>query len=106
EDTADNNIVTFRFRNKDVKMLAAEDDFEILVDGGPRKLRAGSIIIPNFDRAKLEPQLQELCLSAWALIPGNGATVAEAISHVVKTHDLDIPRIGYIHSWTRTQDEG
>jgi hypothetical protein len=24
----------------------------------------------------------------------------------VKTHDLDVPRIGYIHSWTRTQDEG
>ena len=24
----------------------------------------------------------------------------------MKTHDLDIPRIGYIHSWTRTQDEG
>jgi hypothetical protein len=24
----------------------------------------------------------------------------------VKTHDLDIPRIGYVHSWTRTQDEG
>jgi len=24
----------------------------------------------------------------------------------VRTHDLDIPRIGYIHSWTRTQDEG
>ena len=24
----------------------------------------------------------------------------------VKTHDHDIPRIGYIHSWTRTQDEG
>ena len=24
----------------------------------------------------------------------------------VKTHDLDLPRIGYIHSWTRTQDEG
>ena len=23
-----------------------------------------------------------------------------------KTHDLDIPRIGYVHSWTRTQDEG
>jgi hypothetical protein len=21
-------------------------------------------------------------------------------------HDLDIPRIGYVHSWTRTQDEG
>ena len=33
-----------------------------------------------------------------------GYAVAEAPA--VKTHDLDIPRIGYIHSWTRTQDEG
>ncbi|HUP89385.1 MAG TPA: hypothetical protein VM100_08545, partial [Longimicrobiales bacterium] len=24
----------------------------------------------------------------------------------VKTHDLDLPRIGYIHAWQRTQDEG
>ena len=24
----------------------------------------------------------------------------------MRTHDLDIPRIGYVHSWTRTQDEG
>ena len=24
----------------------------------------------------------------------------------MKTHDLDMPRIGYVHSWTRTQDEG
>jgi len=24
----------------------------------------------------------------------------------VPTHDLDVPRIGYIHSWQRTQDEG
>ncbi len=24
----------------------------------------------------------------------------------VKSHDLDIPRIGYVHSWSRTQDEG
>ena len=21
-------------------------------------------------------------------------------------HDLDVPRIGYIHTWTSTQDEG
>ena len=40
--------------------------------------------------------LKDLGLSAWA--------VASAPS--VKTHDLDIPRIGYVHSWTRTQDEG
>jgi len=92
DHTADNNIVTFRFRNKDVAMQAAEDDFEI----GGHKFRAGSIILPNADRAKLEPMLKDLGLSAWA--------VASAPS--VKTHDLDVPRIGYVHSWTRTQDEG
>jgi hypothetical protein len=92
DHTGDNSLVTFRFKNKDVKMLAAEDDFEL----GGHKFRAGAIIVPNADRAKLEPMLKDLGLSAWA--------VASAPS--VKTHDLDVPRIGYIHSWTRTQDEG
>ncbi len=40
--------------------------------------------------------LKDLGLSAWAV----------ATAPPVKTHDLDIPRIGYVHSWTRTQDEG
>jgi hypothetical protein len=92
DHTGDNTLVTFRFKNKDVKMLAAEDDFEL----GGHKFRAGAIIVPNADRSKLEPMLKDLGLSAWA--------VASAPS--VKTHDLDVPRIGYIHSWTRTQDEG
>ena len=92
DHTADNNIVTFRFRNKDVKMLAAEDDFDL----AGHKFRAGAIIVPNADRAKLEPMLKDLGLSAWAA----------ASAPNVKTHDLDVPRIGYVHSWTRTQDEG
>ena len=92
EHTADNAVVTFRFKNADVTMAAAEDDFEL----GGHMFRAGAIVIPNADRAKLEPMLKDLGLSAWA--------VATAPS--VKTHDLDIPRIGYVHSWTRTQDEG
>ncbi len=92
DHTADNNIVTFRFRNADVKMQAAEDDFEL----SGHKFRAGAVIVPNADRAKLEPMLKDLGLSAWA--------VASAPS--VKRHDLDVPRIGYVHSWTRTQDEG
>ena len=53
----------FRFQNQDVKMLAAEDDFEL----SGHKFRAGAFIIPNADRAKLEPQLKELGLSAWAV---------------------------------------
>jgi hypothetical protein len=92
EHTADNNLVTFRFKHADVKMMAAEEDFEV----SGKKIRAGSLIVPNADRTKLEPALRDLGLSAWA--------VAAAPS--VKTHDLDIPRIGYVHSWTRTQDEG
>jgi hypothetical protein len=92
DHTADNNLVTFRFKNKDVKMQAAEEDFEL----AGHKFRAGSIIVPNANRAALEPMLKDLGLSAWA--------VASAPN--VKTHDLDMPRIGYVHSWTRTQDEG
>jgi hypothetical protein len=92
DHTADNNIAAFRFKHKDVKMSAAEDDFEI----GSHKFRAGSIVIANADRMVLEPTLKNLGLSAWA--------VASAPN--VKVHDLDIPRIGYVHSWTRTQDEG
>ena len=92
DHTGDNTIVSFRFRNKDVKMLAAEDDFEL----GGHTFRAGAIIVPNADRATLEPMLKDLGLSAWA-VPS---------APDVKTHDLDVPRIGYIHSWTRTQDEG
>src|SRR5688572_9976631 len=92
EHTTDNNLMKFRFANAKVRMLAAEDDFDL----AGRKFRAGAFIIANADRAKLEPQLKDLGLSAWA--------VASAPS--VKAHDLDIPRIGYVHSWQRTQDEG
>jgi hypothetical protein len=92
EHTSDNNLMTFRFKNKDVKMQVAEEDFDL----NGRKLRAGALIIPNADRAALEPQLKDLGLSAWAV------TAAPP----VKTHALTIPRIGYIHSWSRTQDEG
>ncbi|OFW30070.1 MAG: hypothetical protein A3H97_02245 [Acidobacteria bacterium RIFCSPLOWO2_02_FULL_65_29] len=92
EHTADNNLVTFRFRNAGVKMLAAEEDFDL--DG--RRFRAGSVIVPDADRARLEPMLRDLGLTARAV----------SAAPPVKTHDLDVPRIGYVHSWTRTQDEG
>ncbi len=90
--TTDNALMAFRFKNPDVKMLAAEDDFDL----NGHKLRAGAFIIPDADRAKLEPEIQELGLEAWA--------VSSAPS--VKTHEMDVPRIGYVHSWSRTQDEG
>ena len=90
--TGNNNIVTLRFRFAGVRMEAAEEAFE----AGGRRFGAGSIIIRNADRGRLAPVLEELGLSAVAMrsVPR------------VRTHDLDVPRIGYIHSWQRTQDEG
>jgi hypothetical protein len=92
EDSGDNPLVTFRFKNPAVRMLAAEEDFD--TDG--HRFRAGSIVVPEGDRTRLEPMLRELGLSARAV---------DAMPEV-KTHELDVPRIGYVHSWTRTQDEG
>jgi len=92
EHTTDNALMAFRFRNRDVKMLAAEEDFDL--DG--QKLRAGSFIIPNADTGKLDASLKELGLKAWL--------VADAPK--VATHEMTLPRIGYVHTWSRTQDEG
>ncbi len=37
DHTTDNNLMAFRMRNKDVKMLAAEDDFEMNGAQVPRR---------------------------------------------------------------------
>ncbi|MDX2184339.1 MAG: M14 family zinc carboxypeptidase [Gemmatimonadaceae bacterium] len=90
--TTDNALVTFRWRHGKVKMLAAEDTFSV---AGTR-FAAGSFIVPDADRAVLEPTLVAL---------GLRGTLVSALP-TVATHELDLPRIGYIHSWQRTQDEG
>jgi hypothetical protein len=92
DNTTDNNLMAFRFRHRDVRMLAAEDDFEL----AGHKFRAGAFIIPNADHAKLHTSLEELGLSAWSV----------SAAPAVKMHEMDVPRIGYVHSWQRTQDEG
>jgi Zinc carboxypeptidase len=92
DHTTDNTLVTFRFRHAGVKMAAAEQAF----DAGGHHFAQGAFVIANADRAVLEPSIKELGLSAWAVASGPSVT----------THDLDVPRIGYIHTWTSTQDEG
>ncbi|HEY3841342.1 MAG TPA: M14 family zinc carboxypeptidase [Bryobacteraceae bacterium] len=92
EHTTDNALMAFRYRNLDVKMFAAEESFEI----NRRRIPAGSFIVLNADRTKLEPMLKELGVTAWAM----------AVAPVVKMHELVPPRIGLVHSWSRTQDEG
>jgi hypothetical protein len=92
EHTSDNNLMSFRYKNKDLPMQVAEEDFDL----NGHHFRAGAFIIANADRARLEPMVRDLGLSAWAA----GSAPA------VKTHVLKVPRIGYVHSWSRTQDEG
>ncbi len=92
DHTTDNALVTFRFRLKDVAMHAAQADF----DAGGRRFRAGAFLVPDADIARISPILSELGLSATAV----------AAMPSVATHELDVPRIGYVHSWQRTQDEG
>jgi hypothetical protein len=92
ENNSDNTLVSFRFKNPTVKMSATEAETE----AHGQKIGAGAIVIENANRAALEPSLKSLGLVAHAVTS----------APTVKMHDLDIPRIGYIHSWTRTQDEG
>jgi hypothetical protein len=92
EHTGDNNMVALRYRLASTKMSAAEESF---VAGG-HTFPAGSFIIAKADRSKLESTLTDLGLSGYAL----------SAAPTVKQHDLDLPRIGYIHSWQNTQNEG
>ena len=92
DHNGDTAVAPFRFANADVKMLAAEDAF----DAAGRKFPAGSFIIPSADRARLEASIKEFGLAAHAV----------ASVPTVKTHELIVPRIGYVHSWSNTQNEG
>jgi hypothetical protein len=92
DNTSDNNLVSFRFKLANVKMQAAEEEF----DANGHHFVPGAFVIADANRAQLEPVLKQLGLSGYAM------TSAPS----VKTHDLDVPRVGYVHSWTRTQDEG
>jgi hypothetical protein len=92
DHNTDNVLMKFRFKHAAVKMQAAEDDFE----AGGHKFHAGAFVIANADRAALDATMKELGIAGFA--------VAAAPS--VAMHDLDVPRIGYIHSWANTQNEG
>lgn len=94
ENNTDNVLATFRFRNLNVKMEAAEEDFT--VDG--HALHAGAFIVRDASKEKMDrvrASIEQLGLVGYATTPPT-----------VKTHPLSVPRIGYVHSWARTQDEG
>ena len=94
---ADNTLATLRFRLKDVRMSAAEESFK----SANRQFNAGSFIIkaegnPSGLRQQLESAVTELGLTAHAVDKAPD----------VKSHELSVPRIAIVHTWTNTQNEG
>ncbi len=92
DHNGDTSLAPFRFANREVKMQAAEEAFE----AAGRRFNAGAIIIPNGDRAALEASIREFGLAAYAVVS----------APTVKVHEMATPRIGYVHSWSNTQNEG
>ena len=93
----DNTLATLRFKLKDVKIAAAEDAFR----ASGQQFNSGSFIIktdgnPTDLRQRLDEAVTDLGLNAIAVdkLPE------------VKTHDLAVPRIAILHTWTNTQNEG
>ena len=93
----EDNLAVFRFRLGNVKMAAAEGPFE--VEG--ESYRSGTLLIsregsPDNLAELLEQQAGELSLTV------RGVEELPEVS----THSVEVPRIGFIHTWTSTQDAG
>jgi len=88
----DNTLATFRYKLADVPMEAAEGPFE--AEGV--KFNAGSFIIRNADRGRIEAAAKELGIQIRAT----------ASAPKVATHALQAPRVAIVHSWTNTQNDG
>ncbi|MEO8680486.1 MAG: M14 family zinc carboxypeptidase [Vicinamibacterales bacterium] len=84
------NLITLRFRLKDVAVKGAKASFK----AGNEDYPAGSLIIPASDRARQE--IEKLGLVATAL----------ASAPTVDTVDVDLPRIAIFTTWSNTEKVG
>jgi len=86
-----NNLITLRYRLKDLKMQAAEQSFKI----GDVDYPAGSFLISSTD-GRVPKAIEALGLKAAAL----------ASAPDVPKHELDLPRLAIFSTWGSTQDVG
>lgn len=93
--TTESNLIVFRYRLRDVRMYAAEDSFSV----GTASYPAGTVIVPLAD-ATVERTVREAVESL-----GLAASGVRDVPSVAR-HELDLPRIGLVHSWQNTQNEG
>jgi len=92
--TTESNLIVFRYHLREVRMFAAREAFT----AGGRQFAAGSVIIPSADGnyARVRAAIDSFGLTA--------VSVREVPA--VDRHELDPPRIGLVHSWQNTQNEG
>ena len=95
--TTETNLTLFRLRLRQVRMLAAEDSFSVT----GRTFAAGSVIVPLAGAVRDAERLVTAALDSLGL-----TAVAVRDVPTVARHELDVPRIGLVHSWVTTQDEG
>jgi hypothetical protein len=86
-----NNMITLRYRLKDLKVQAAEKEFK----QGETTFPAGSFIVSG-DAARVRPAVEALGLKAVGL----------AAAPQVPMHDLDLPRLAVYSTLGSTQDVG
>jgi hypothetical protein len=94
---AEPSLAALRFRLKDTKIFATEDSFDL----ADKKFPAGSFIIPaDGNPSDLESSLKSAAQDLGVSI------LSVADDPKVARHELKVPRIAVLHTWTSTQDEG
>jgi len=94
---ADNVLATFRFAHKDLKIQAAEKEFE----AQGRKFRAGTFILKPADNGGN----LEATLDAAGKEYGFAVFAAAAVP-AFPAHEVFAPRVAVMHTWQNTQTEG
>jgi hypothetical protein len=90
--SADNSLVTLRYRFKDVAVEAAEEPFE----AAGHKFNRGSFILRKASADDLRRVATELGIQVYAV----------DAAPTVQTHAVKAARIAIMHTWLSTQDEG
>ncbi len=91
-ENGSNNLVTLRYRLKDIPVRAVEQSFK----SGDQDIPAGSLIFPASSYERLKSAVEPLGLKAVAL----------TAAPTVPMHDVDLPRLAIYSTWGSTQEVG
>lgn len=91
-ENGSNNLITLRYRLKNVAARAVEQPFK----SGDQEIPAGSLIFPADSYDRLKAAVEPLGLKAVAL----------SAAPMVPMHDVDLPRLAVFSTWGNTQEVG